>query len=91
MNKGLFGSRRLLVGSLFFLLALLAAGCTTTPLEYSGRMANESSNNHVKPYEGASTQNTGNAEAVRPVMRIPAAGRVAMDLNGSMDYSMANK
>ena len=62
-------------------LALLATGCGTTFPEYSGRMANENSNNHVKPYQGASTSNDGNSEAVRPIARIPAAGQLAIHLN----------
>ncbi len=77
----LFSPRRLLMSSLIFLLALLATGCGTTFLEYSGRMANENSNNHVKPYEGASTSNDGDSEAVRPIARIPAPGRLTIHLN----------
>jgi hypothetical protein len=71
MIARLFSPRRLLIGSLIFLWALLAAGCTTTFWESSGRMANEGSNHHVKPYEGAGAGNNGNAEAVRPAVRIP--------------------
>jgi len=80
MIEKLFNSRRLLMSSLIFLLALLATGCGTTFLEYSGRMANERSNHHVKPYQGASTENN-NAQAVRPVVRIPAAGQISIHLN----------
>lgn len=69
----LFSPRRLLIGSMIFLCVLLAAGCTTTSWEYSGRMANEGSNNHVKPYEGASTGSNGNTEVVRPAVRIPSS------------------
>ena len=77
----LFSPRRLLMGSLVFSLALLATGCGTTFREYSGRMANENSNNHVKPYQGASTSNDGNGEAVRPIGRVPAPGRLTIHLN----------
>lgn len=73
MIAKLFSPRRLLIGSMIFLCASFAAGCTTTFWEYSGRMANEGSNNHVKPYEGASTGSTGNTEAVRPAVRIPSS------------------
>lgn len=75
----LFSPRRWVAGSLIFLLALLAAGCTTTSLEYSGRMANQNSNNHVKPYQGASTSDHGNAEAVRPIVPMPMAGHLKAD------------
>jgi hypothetical protein len=78
MREILFKSPRLLLGALVFLLALCAAGCTTTFLEYSGKMANQGSNNHVKPYQGASTQDNGNAEAVRPVVRMPSSSHLAI-------------
>ena len=71
----LFKLRPLLMSSLIFLLALLATGCTTTFLEYGGRMANQGSNNHVKPYQGASTEGN-NAQAVRHDVRIPSASQL---------------
>ena len=55
MGERLFSSQRLLVSSLIFFVALLATGCTTTFLEYSGKMANQGSTNHVEPYQGAAT------------------------------------
>ncbi len=75
MSERLFSGRRLLAGSLIFLLALLACGCSTTFLESSGKMANEGSNNHVKPYQGASTQEN-NGQAVWPAMRMPGTNPV---------------
>lgn len=78
MSEIISKSPRLLLGGLVFFMALCAAGCTTTFLEYSGKMANQSSNNHVKPYQGASTQDHGNAEAVHPVMRVPSSSRLAI-------------
>jgi len=90
MSERLFGSRRLLLSSLIFFMALLATGCTTTFLEYSGRMANEGSNIHVKPYQGASTQEN-NGEAVWPAMRIPATSQLPLHLQDLGNSNRAKK
>ena len=84
MREILFKSPRLLLGALVFLLALCAAGCTTTFLEYSGKMANQGSNNHVKPYQGASTQENNNDESVWPALRIPATSQLPVHLQESI-------
>ena len=80
MSERRSGPRRLLVGSLVFFLASLATGCTTTFLEYSGKMANQGSNNHVEPYQGAGTQEDNNSESILPSPRIPAAGQSSVHL-----------
>jgi hypothetical protein len=80
MIEKLFNSQRLLMSSMIFLMALLATGCTTTFLEYSGRMANQGSSNHVKPYQGASTQNNS-GEAVRPIVHVATASQISIRVN----------
>ncbi|TAM84018.1 MAG: hypothetical protein EPN47_04210 [Acidobacteria bacterium] len=51
----------LLMGAALLLTGLFAAGCTTTYLETSGRMSNQSTSKHVKGYQ------VGDSGTIRPV------------------------
>lgn len=56
----------LLMGAVVLFATLFTAGCTTTFLESSGKMSNQSASKHVKGYQ------MGDSQAVRPVMPLPA-------------------
>lgn len=58
----------LLMGAALLLTGLLAAGCTTTFLETSGKMSNQNTSKHVTGYQMG---NSG-AQTVRPVMPLRA-------------------
>lgn len=62
MFGNLVKSKYILMGTAVLLTALFAAGCTTTSIEKSGKMPNESTTKHVKGYQ------SGNSQSIKPLM-----------------------
>lgn len=58
-------TRFLVVGALLVLLAFLAAGCTTSSMEWSGRMSNETGP-HVQGYN-VNQPNEQQNDSIRPI------------------------
>ena len=65
MQRFLNKWKRLLTLSVILGWVLLAAGCSTTALEYSGQMPNEKASKHVQGF-----QQKGNGSRVLPVAPI---------------------
>lgn len=61
VNSVLGNWRRILAGALLLGLSMLAAGCTTTYLETTHKMANQRSSQHVKGW-----RSQGNSQRVLP-------------------------